>query len=339
MSVICAGILVFDLFAIDLPRIPEPGEVIYVPKKIEMHVGGHAANVAINLRQLRSSCQRISLVGAVGMDIFGNYIERFLKKYGIVVRLQRVRKAGTSKDLVLVVKGQDRRYHVDVGANLHLSPNHVSSIIREEKPLIFYVGATGMLGKFDEELSHILKYAKSFGCLTFVDPIFPIKFGWEFLLDALKWTDILHCNDYEATSMTGERDLERAATILIEKGVDFLVITRGERGLVAKTKKVALKMPAFSVPVVDPSGAGDAFCAGLISKLLQSIDRAPPRLSHLSHEKMKIFLLEGSAAGAACVTAVGTTTAVTRENVDRLLNLQGSRILNSTEVIVSNKEP
>jgi len=329
MLVTCAGILVADLFATDLPKIAEPGEVMYVPREIEIHVGGHSANVSIGLRQLGLSEGEVSSVGAVGDDVFADFIERVLKKHGVVAHLQRVREAGTSKDLVLVVKGQDRRYHVYVGANWHLSPNHVRSVLSEEKPLVFYVGATGMMGKFDTRLSHILQCAKNFGCLTFVDPIVPLDRGWDFLSRASKWIDILHCNDVEASSITGERDSEKSAEALTEKGIKFVIVTMGERGLIAKTGDIAVRMPAFKVPVIDPSGAGDAFCAGLINKLVKVIHKEPEEASKLSVKNLKKVLLEGAASGAACVTAVGTTTAVTRKNVNRLLKQQGLEVLNS----------
>lgn len=336
MLVTCAGILVADILAADLPKVSGPGELTFAPKGIEMCTGGHSVNVSINLRKIGLSKGEVSSVGAVGEDLFGDFIERALKDHGVITHLQRVRKVGTSKDLILVVKGQDRRYHVDVGANWYLSPDHVRSVLAEEKPLVFYVGATGMLGKFDEKLAHVLQTAKGYNCLTFVDPVVPYKRGWGFLFHALKWTDIFHCNNVEASSMTGKKDPRKAAKALIREGVKFAIISMGERGLIVETKKVILEMPALKVPVIDPSGAGDAFCSGVIYKLTQRTRYGPRDVLELSAEDLSDILLEGAAAGAACVTAVGTTTAVTRENVDRLLKEQGPEILKG--VLMTTKQ-
>jgi sugar/nucleoside kinase (ribokinase family) len=325
--VTCAGILVTDIFAVDLPKVSDPGEITFAPKGIEIHVGGHSANVSIDLRKMGLSEGTVSSVGAVGEDFFGEFIESVLKRYGVVTHLEKVQKVGTSKDLILVVTGQDRRYHVDVGANRYLSPEHVVSVLAEERPLLFYVGGCGMLGKFDEKLAHTLQTAKNYNCLTFVDPVIPLEREWSFLFQALKWADILHCNDVEAFSMTGEKDPWKAAKALIEEGVKFVIISRGERGVFAKIKNITLEIPAFKVPVIDPSGAGDAFCSGVIYKLVQKMRHGPRDISVLSIEDLISILLEGAAAGAACVTAVGATTAVTRENVDLLLKEQETEIL------------
>jgi len=325
MLVTCAGILVADIFAANLPRISNPGQLTFAPNGIEMHSGGHSANVSINLR--KTGLSEVSSVGAIGEDIFGQFIESVLKSHGVITHLQRTREIGTSKDLVLIVKGEDRRYHVDVGANWYLSPDHVLSVLIEEKPIVFYVGATGMLGEFDERLANILRKAKGFGSLTFVDPVLPYGRRWDFLFRALEWIDIFHCNDAEASSMTGEKEPRKAAQALVKEGVKFVIISMGERGLIARTAQVTFQMPALKVPVIDPSGAGDAFCSGVIYKLVQKMRYEPRDISNLSTDDLTNILLEGAATGASCVTAVGTTTAVTRENVDFLLRQQGPEIL------------
>jgi len=330
MLVTCAGVYVVDIFAADLPKFSDPGELVYTPRGIEVYTGGHSANVSINLRKLGLNEGEVSSIGAVGEDPFSEFIESNLKSQGVVTHLQRVRGVGTSKNLVLLVSGEDHRYHVDVGANWHLSSDYVLSVVADEKPLIFYVGACGLLGEFDERLALVLREAKRYGCLNFIDPVVPYKRGWDFLIHALKWTDILHCNNIEASSMTGEEDPRKAANDLIKEGAKLVIVSMGELGLIARTKKYALEMPAFKVPVIDPSGAGDAFCAGMIYKLIRTICGGTMDISVFTVEDVVETLLEGAAAGAACVTAVGTTTAVTRDNVNRLLKEQGSKILKRT---------
>jgi len=327
MLVTCTGILVVDIIAADLPKVSEPGELTFARRGIEMHLGGHAGNVSIDLRRLGLREGEVSSVGAVGEDPFGAFIEGVLGEHGVVTRLQRVRGVGTSKDLVLVVRGEDRRFHVDIGANRRLSPEHVRSVLAEERPLIFYVGGLGHMGAFDEGIAETLREARRLGSVTFVDPVTPHGHGWEPVTAALRWADIFHCNDAEAADITGEEEPEDATAALTRAGAKLAVVSRGERGLIARTGGVTLRMPAFKVPIVDPTGAGDAFCAGVVRGLIHSTRERRPELSSLPTENLARILLEGEAAGAACVTAVGTTTAVTRENVDRLLREQGSAIL------------
>jgi len=331
--VTCAGIHVADIFAADLPRISEPGELTFARKGIYMHVGGHSANVSINLRKIGLLQGEVSSVGAIGEDLFGDFIESTLMKNGVLAHLQRVPEIGTSKDLILVVTGEDRRYHVDLGANLSLDPDSISAVLIEERPVILYIGGTGMLGTCDKKLADILRASKAHNCLNFVDPVAPYSGNWDPLIRACKWIDVFHCNNVEASSMTGYEDLEKAADALIKRGIGLVIISVGEHGLIAKSNRVTLRMPAMTVPIVDPSGAGDAFCSGVIFGLVKKTRWPPGQVADASSQLLRSVLLEGTATGAACVTAVGTTTAVSRENVDRLLKEQGSQVLKSTKVI------
>ncbi|RLI11984.1 hypothetical protein DRO35_04075, partial [Candidatus Bathyarchaeota archaeon] len=163
MLVTCTGILLVDLIAADLPKISSPGEITYVPKGIEVHIGGHCANVSIDLRKLGVREGDVSSTGAVGEDIFGNLLERLLKESEVKTHLQRVSEAGTSKDLILVVSGEDRRFHVDIGANLYLNPGYIIDVLEEEKPKIFYAGGVGITKRLDEHLLRVLQKARDMG--------------------------------------------------------------------------------------------------------------------------------------------------------------------------------
>jgi sugar/nucleoside kinase (ribokinase family) len=332
LLVTCVGILVVDVIAADLPKVSGPGELTYTPRGIEVHMGGHSGNVSIDLRKLGVKKGEVSSVGAVGDDVFGDFLENLLKNHGIVTHLQRVKEACTSKDIVLVVSGEDRRFHVDIGANWHLSSEHVFSVLEDEKPAVLYVGGVGFTGKFDERLGTVLKRAKNLGCLTFVDPVEPYKRGWDLIFPSFKSAEIFHCNRDEARNMTGIDDPEEAAKALTHKGVQLTIISMGEKGLIAENRNMLLKMPAFKVAVVDPTGAGDALCAGVMRGLLKTMSRKRRKLSDLSIEELTQILLEGEAAGAACVTMVGTTTAVTQSNVKMLLEEQGPGIRNQVKI-------
>ncbi|MCW4021446.1 MAG: carbohydrate kinase family protein [Candidatus Bathyarchaeota archaeon] len=332
MLVTCVGILVADIIAADLPKVSDPGELTFTGRDIELHIGGHAANVSIDLRKLGLQQGTVSSVGAVGDDIFGTYIQGVFERFGVIHHLQRVKDTATSKDLILVVRGQDRRYHCDVGANWHLGLEQVSSVLEEQKPTVFYVGGVGFMGEFDEKLPTILQKAKEKGCLNFVDPVTPYRHGWDIVLPCLSLTDIFHCNDLEAALITGEKEPKKAARAMLERGAKLVVISLGHEGLIAVTKDAVLKMPAFKIPVIDPTGAGDAFCAGVIGGIVRSACSRRVDIAGLSGDELAQILLEGEAAGAACVTMVGTTTGVTEENVTKIISDQGSSVLKSLDI-------
>jgi len=333
--VTCAGIMVADIILADLPKVCQPGELVFAPRGISLHIGGHAANVPIDLIKLGLGRDEVSTVGTVGKDPYGDFIESILAEHGIQIHIRKIEEAGTAKSVILVVRGEDRRVYHDVGANYFLDPDYVKAILREERPLIFYVGATGLLGRFDEQLSDVLEVAKAQNCLTFVDPVTPYQHGWEHIREALELVDVFHCNNFEASDMTGISDFREALRSISEEGAKLAIVSTGEKGLVAAAKKIVFEMPAFKVPVVDPTGAGDAFCAGIIQALVE-MDKLRD-ISKLSTNNIVDILLRGEAAGAACVTGVGTTTSVTAKKVNELMLQQGPEIRKRAKSIVISK--
>jgi sugar/nucleoside kinase (ribokinase family) len=325
--------MVADIILTDLPRVCQPSELVFAPRGISLHIGGHAANVPIDLIKLGLKRSEVSAVGAVGKDSYGDFIENILAEYEIPVHVRKIEEAGTAKSVILVVKGEDRRVYHDVGANYFLNPDYVKAILREERPLIFYIGATGLLGKFDEQLFEVLEEAKAQDCLTFVDPVTPYQHGWEDLREALELVDVFHCNDFEASDMTGVSDFRQALTSISEEGAKLAIVSIGEKGLVATARKKVFEMPAFKVSVVDPTGAGDAFCAGIIQAFVK-MGRLP-NISKLSTDNIVDILVHGEAAGAACVTGVGTTTSVTAQKVNELMLQQGLEIRKHVQVTSS----
>jgi sugar/nucleoside kinase (ribokinase family) len=317
--VLCSGSFMCDLIAPDLPRLGEPGDLIYAPKGIDLHPGGHAANVAISLAQLGR--KGVAVAGSIGGDVLGDFMEAELRKNGLQVYPERL-SIPTSKNIVLVVRGQDRRFYAQLAANTMLTPGHVLNALEETRPEILYQGTIGGLKLVDGELDTILRRAREMGCLTLIDVIRPHEEGWRRLRESLPLTDILHCNGYESEALTGEADPAAAADTILKKGVRLCLVTLGSEGLVAAWGETRLRMPAFGVEEVDQTGAGDAFCAGVIDALLQmGLDRN--KLVAVAMSEMKPILLRGSAAGAACVTAPGATTAVTPGKVDALIKEQG----------------
>ena len=333
MLVTCAGIMVADIILTDLPKVCQPSELVFAPRGISLHIGGHAANVPIDLVKLGLKRSEVSAVGTVGKDPYGDFIESILAEYEIPVHIRKIEEAGTAKSVILVVKGEDRRVYHDVGANYFLNPDYVRAILREERPLIFYIGATGLLGKFDEQLREVLEEAKAQNCITFINPVTPYQHGWEDLREALELVDVFHCNDFEASDMTGVGEFRQALTSISEEGAKLAIVSIGEKGLVAAARKMVFEMPAFKVPVVDPTGAGDAFCAGIIHAFAK-MGRLPD-ISKLSTDNIVDILLHGEAAGAACVTGVGTTTSVTAQKVNELILQQGMEIRKRIQVTSS----
>ena len=88
-------------------------------------VGGCAANVAIALAKQDI---RVEVTGCVGDDPSANLIESFFEQTQVGVgKIHRVAGYPTSKTVVLLIEGEDRRYLHTFGANAAFSVEHFES--------------------------------------------------------------------------------------------------------------------------------------------------------------------------------------------------------------------
>lgn len=317
-----------DMIAADLPKLPDPGEHVYAPRGIKLWIGGHPANISIDLRQLGAGEGEVAIAAAIGPDILGDFVEEFLRSKGVICFLQRVGGAETGRTFVLVVRGKDRGFIGDPGANLYLDYDHVVDAIEKFQPEIFYL-ACGILGDFDFRVRDLLKLCRENGILTMLDVVRPLGKDWSFIDPALGYADITHSNVEELRGLSGREDVREGLRYMAEKGVKLPIVSDGASGLMALFRGKYIRQPAFRVSVVDPTGAGDALCAGIIKKLMEYMDSGRS-LDDLDIGEISQMLLYGQAAGAACVEAIGTTAGVTAERVKRLLEAQGGELLART---------
>lgn len=327
MAVLCSGSLVADIIASDLPHIGQPGSLTYAPNGIHITPGGHAANVSIALSKLGQS--NIHVASSIGNDILGQYFKQQLNQHNIYSHLQVTEDTPTSKAIALIVKGEDKRFIAELTSNAQLKPEHLINVIKATKPRVYYQGTVGGLKYVDPNLSNVLEEAHKHGSITLVDTIPPTE-NWKHVWEALSTIDILHLNEYESLNLTGHTQPKRAIKELINLGTRIVIVSQGEQGLTAGTNRHIVKMSAFSVPTVDPTGAGDALSAGLIKALLDNYVTTN-NLPNIPKDTLVEVLLRAQAAGAACVTGIGATTAVTWNNQEKLLREQGNKIRRNLE--------
>ena len=84
-------------------------------------------------------------------------------------------------------------------------------------------------------------------------------------------------------------------------------------------------MPAFDVTQIDPTGAGDPLCAGIIH-FIKTMNESFYELPFFTEA-----LLFGQATGAACVTGLGATTNVQPININKIISFKED-ILKKTNI-------
>lgn len=326
MSILCSGSFVADILVPDLPEIGPPGSLTYAPNGIHLSPGGHSSNVAIDLAQL--GADNIHAAGSVGEDEIGEFLIKQLRDRGVTPLPETQTRSTTAKNVALLVRGEDRRYIAELTANSLLSKEHLVKAIRLTEPKLFYQGTLGGLPRIEKDLQSILLEAKQYTVLNFIDVIMPST-GWGYLASAYSMMNIFHANQLEASNLTHEKDLYRALTMLNRAGVQLAIITDAQNGVIAGTEKHHITMPAFKVKQIDPTGAGDALSAGILAYLWKNQDK----VHNLTEPETIIeMLLAGQAAGAACVTDLGATTAVTMKKVKNIIDQQGDQVKENTRI-------
>lgn len=98
-----------------------------------------------------------------------------------------------------------------------------------------------------------------------------IKTQRDELAALIERVDGLVLNDGEARLLTGEADLVRAAQEVRAMGPRFVVVKKGEHGLLIVDGDGTSALPAYPVDrLVDPTGAGDSFAGGLMGHLARA---------------------------------------------------------------------
>jgi 5-dehydro-2-deoxygluconokinase len=90
--------------------------------------------------------------------------------------------------------------------------------------------------------------------------------------EALEHVTVAVGNREECEVAVGETDPDRAASALLDRGLDLAIVKQGPKGVMAATRDERVQVPPFPVTVVNGLGAGDAFGGALIHGLLQGWD-------------------------------------------------------------------
>ena len=314
MDVACVGILVSDIFANPIGRLPAEGELTTTSGFVTS-VGGCAANVAVALTILGRSAM---VAGKVGNDMLGDFVISDLGRHGVgVEHIRRTSRQSTSGTVIFTVKGEDRRYLHAIGANAEFSLDDLDFELLDQVRVLYVGGYLAMPAFTRDQLTLLLSEAKRRGVVTVLDVVMPagVVFGLEHVAGALPWTDYFLPNEDEAQRLTGRPGARAQAEGLSALNEDcVVVITRGQRGSVAKHREQFIETEPFPMEAIDESGAGDAFAAGVIIGVLENW-----ALEHT--------LSFAAAVGASCTRALGCSAGIfTFDEAGALVERRSARV-------------
>lgn len=263
MTVLVVGDVVTDILAIH-PDGLVPGSD--TPADVHLTGGGSAANTACWLAGL--GCP-VTLVGVVGDDPAGTDRVAELSAAGVGTAVRRAPGARTGS-VVVLSHGQERTMLCDRGANSRLSTVDVDAALAATPDLahLHLSGYALFDGASRDAARYALDAAADRGAGTSVDAASAGPLGRVGATAFLSWVhraDVLLANQAEARVLAGHDGPPEALARTLTGYVPRVVVKLAEVGAVwAERDGEPVTVPARPVDVVDPTGAGDAFAAGLL---------------------------------------------------------------------------
>jgi sugar/nucleoside kinase (ribokinase family) len=295
-KILCIGDMVADIFSSPLERFPEPGQ-LGLTDEIAVYPGGNALNTAIALSRMG---EPVAIAGSVGDDALGSLLLNQLQSLGLDIRgVRREPQGRTASTFILRIQGEDRRYIHALGVAADFNGEHVSMDLLPDNGIVL-VGGYLKLGAWDDEgLAKLLHRAHQRNCRIVFNVCISQGSGVDpsRCLPLLEHVDMFVPNKDEARIITGQTTLAGQAKALRRAGARTVVITRGRQGLYANDGMQTVEMGIFHVPMVDPSGCGDCFTAGIVAAQDRDWD-------------LVRTLKFASALGALGATALGCTNGV-----------------------------
>lgn len=252
-KIVVIGSLNMDLI-VQAARPPVMGETI-LGKSMKFVPGGKGANQAVALARLGAE---VSLIGSVGKDFFACELLNSLKMAGVDrTGVKEIESSGTGTAFILLTE-EENSIVVVQGANAYCTPDDIDAHMELIKNAEF------VLLQMEiplETVCYVAQVAKRLNKTIILNPAPAQKLPGELLA----CIDYLTPNETELSILAdGQAGLEKGIDTLLSQGVQKVITTLGAEGVAYKERGQQLQhYRSYRVPVVDTTGAGDAFNAGL----------------------------------------------------------------------------
>ena len=287
--------------------VNEEGQALFA-----QNPGGAPANVAVAAAKLGA---HTAFIGKAGQDMHGAFLKSVLEK-------EQVETAGmildehyfTTLAFVSVAENGERSFSFarKPGADTQIEKEEIDIDILD-KTNIFHVGSLSLTDQPARDTTHdAIRRAKENGSIISYDPNYRASL-WKNeeaakkqMRSLIPYVDVMKISDEETELLTGEKDPEKAAEVLLQKGVKIVVVTLGSKGAYLSCKKGNAKIPGFICKAVDTNGAGDSFWGGF----LYCISKSGKRPEQFTMEELKEYVRFGNAVASLCVEKKGAIPAM-----------------------------
>lgn len=263
--VACVGVYILDVLGRAIDVLPTTQSAVVIDE-IRMTVAGTAGGTAVDLARLGAD---VLAVGAVGPDNVGAFVRTLLEQEGVDASGLVVKPGHPTSATMLPISSAGVRpaWHVR-GANAALGRDDLPWDALAGLDALHYGGVSALPGLDGDPSRELLATARAHGVLTTADCL-GVKRSDALATFAasLPHVDVFMPNRDEVARLTGRSSPEDGARALRDLGARAVIVKLDADGCFGVGEDGEFSLPAIPGPVVDSTGCGDAFCAGVIRGL------------------------------------------------------------------------
>ncbi len=268
--------------------------------------GGAPANVAVGLAKLGIDA---GFIGKVGADPFGDFLAETLQQHNVDTSYLIAGEQSRTTLAFVATRSdgmKDITFYRHPGADIQLSPDEIDGDYIKSAEVFHYGSVSLSHSPTREATLKAIQTAKNAGAFISYDPNLRLML-WDnpdeakhWIWEVMHFADVVKISDEEWEFITGDVELKNGIERILGLGVKLLVITLGERGCYYTNGVAEGSIDGIDVNVVDTLGAGDAFVAAMLSKLMQH-----ENVSDIKNDQLNEIMQYANTAGALATKKVG----------------------------------
>lgn len=286
-------------------------------------LGGAPANVSVGVARLGATS---ALVGVTGRDEFGYFLRERLTREGVDVSCLRHTDEGKTGLGFVSLTGQGERsftFYRTAAAETFLDARDTKGAQRLlTRATIVHAGTNSLVQPAARDaVRRVLAARHQAGLLISCDPnlrlhLWPKPQVLRRLLDEITgYCSVVKLSHEEIHFVTGTQSVEKALERLEGRGVILPIVTLGAQGAAFRFDGQTRQVPTRRVKVIDTTGAGDGFTAGLLSKLSREVGTRA-ELARAELGVLVPMVAFGCAVGSRVVRKLGAVAGLPRLGPD-----------------------